>query len=199
MSTPVLHLLAGPNGAGKSTLATRVLVPRTHLPFVNADVIAAERWPEAQLEHAYEASQVAAQQREWLLASRRSFVTETVFSHQSKIDLVGRAAGAGYLVQLHVVMVSVEVSVGRVAHRVGRGGHDVPEQKVRDRYDRLWTLVAAACDLADRTTFYDNSSARSPYRVVATFDRGRVVGSPCWPAWAPVALTGSAWIRPSLA
>lgn len=38
-------MLAGSNGAGKSTLAERVLIPRTHLPFVNADLIAEDLWP----------------------------------------------------------------------------------------------------------------------------------------------------------
>ena len=105
------------------------------------------------------------------------------------MDLVSRATELGYVVHLHVVMVSVDVSVGRVAHRVAHGGHAVPEQKIRERYDRLWSYVADACAQADRTTFYDNSSARAPYRVVATFERGRTTNEPRWPAWAPAALT----------
>ena len=56
---PVLHLLAGPNGAGKSSYVHDVLAPVTHLPFINADVIAAQRWPDTQLEHAYEAARIA--------------------------------------------------------------------------------------------------------------------------------------------
>lgn len=188
MSTPVLHLLAGPNGAGKSTLADRVLVPRTRLPFVNADVIAAERWPDAQAEHAYEASRAAAEQREQLIASHRSFITETVFSHPSKVSLVSTAVRAGYLVHLHVVMVPVEVTIGRVAHRVRHGGHDVPELKIIERYDRLWSLIAAARDLADRTTIYDNENDRHPFRVVATYERGRRVGESTWPVWTPKGL-----------
>ena len=56
MPTPVLHLLAGPNGAGKTTFVADILQPITRLPFVNADVIAADLWPDAQAEHAYDAS-----------------------------------------------------------------------------------------------------------------------------------------------
>lgn len=188
MSAPLLRLLAGPNGAGKSTLATRVLIPRTHLPFVNADALAVERWPDAPAEHAYEAARVAAKQREWLMNARRSFITETVFSHDSKVDLVARARSLGYLVYLDVVMVPVEVSVGRVEHRVRHGGHDVPEKKIRERHERLWAHVTAAREIADRTIFYDNASARHPYRVVATYEHGRVTREPAWPAWAPDAL-----------
>jgi predicted ABC-type ATPase len=39
-----LDLLAGPNGAGKTTLFRRAIGPlRPGLPFVNADLIAAQR------------------------------------------------------------------------------------------------------------------------------------------------------------
>lgn len=186
---PVLHVLAGPNGSGKSTYVARLLQPVTHLPFVNADVIAAERWPDAQAEHAYDASRAAADVRSAYLADGRSFITETVFSHPSKLELVDEALALRYLVHLHVMLVPVEVSVNRVAERVREGGHGVPEQKIRDRYDRLWDLVGKARPSADRTEFFDNSSARNPFRRVASYEHGLPMGEPAWPAWAPTALT----------
>ena len=105
---PVLHVLAGPNGAGKSTFYDRVLRPTTHLPFVNADMIAADRWPDDAAVHAYEAAEIASQVRDGLVAERRSFVAETVFSHDSKVDFVRRARAAGYQVTLHVLLVPEE-------------------------------------------------------------------------------------------
>ncbi len=188
MSTPVLHLLAGPNGSGKSTFVTEVLQPVTHLPFVNADLIAAQLWPDAQAEHAHEASRAAADERSRLMAARASFITETVFSHPSKVDLVAKATTLGYVVHLHVVLVPEGLPVARVAARVAQGGHDVPTEKIRERYARLWPLVAVARDLADRSTFYDNSRAASSFRVIATYERGRLVGEPAWPAWTPKVL-----------
>lgn len=191
MSTPVLHVLAGPNGAGKSTFATRLLQPVTHLPFVNADVIAAERWPDAQLEHAYAAASAAAEERQRLMNGRSSFITETVFSHPSKVDLVQHAVDRGYMVSLHVILVPVELSVRRVAERVRRGGHDVPEAKIRAHYDRLWPFVATARGAADRAEFYDNSTAATPFRRVASYERGRLTSPPSWPSWAPSVLAAS--------
>lgn len=185
MSTPTLHLLAGPNGSGKSTFADRILTPVTNLPFVNADLIAAERWPDAQVEHAYDAARAAAEERRRLLTVRASFIAETVFSHPSKVDLVTQAVGLGYVVHLHVMLVPVELSVNRVAERVRRGGHEVPETKIRERYERLWPLVTEARPTADRTTFYDNGTAKTPFRVVATYERGRAIGEPIWPRWTP--------------
>lgn len=188
MSSPVLHLLAGPNGAGKSTFVAQVLTPVTHLPFVNADVIATQLWPWAQAEHAYDAPQAAADERRRLMTAGASFITETVFSHPSKLDLVRRATAQGYVVHLHVVMVPETLSAARVAARVAHGGHHVPGQKIRERYTRLWPLVAAAREVAARATFYDNSRAANPFRVVATYERGRPAGEPAWPVWTPKVL-----------
>lgn len=188
MSDPVLHLLVGPNGAGKSTLFAAVIEPATHLEVVNADVIAAQRWPEDSPARSYDAAAIAAERRAALIGERRSFVAETVFSHESKLELVDAAEEAGYLVTLHVVMVPEELAVARVASRVAAGGHPVAEDKVRARYERLWPLVAAAARQVDSATVYDNSRARTPFRVVATLRRGRVMGTPTWPAWTPNAL-----------
>lgn len=151
-------------------------------------MIAAERWPDTQSEHAYDASRAAAEERSGFMADRRSFITETVFSHPSKLALVDDAVALGYLVHLHVILVPVEVSVNRVAERVRGGGHGVPEQKIRDRYDRLWDLVAKARTVADRTEFFDNSSASRPFRRVAAYEHGLPLGAPNWPVWTPAAL-----------
>jgi len=190
VSSPVLHVLAGPNGAGKSTFVQTVLQPVTHLPFINADEIAALRWPGQEAAHAYEASAAAMAARNDALSHRRSFITETVFSHPSKVELIRQAHFAGYLVTVHVILVPEDVSVMRVKYRVAQGGHTVPEIKVRERYRRLWPLVAEARGLADRCTFSDNSRAPAPFQPVAKYENGRLVGDPVWPAWTPLALTG---------
>ncbi|MBI2169616.1 MAG: zeta toxin family protein [Actinobacteria bacterium] len=189
---PVLHVVAGPNGAGKTTFYNRVLYPRTHLPFVNADLIAAEHWPDDAAAHAYEAAQLAEQARDQLVARRESFVAETVFSQPSKVDFVQRAQEAGYHVTLHVLAVPEDGAVARVADRVANeDGHDVPEDKIRSRYQRLWDLVAAAIAIADTSYVYDNTSSDKAFRRIATYACGDLVGDADWPAWTPVALRGS--------
>lgn len=188
MTDPVLHVVVGPNGAGKSTLYERVIGPVTALEFVNADLIAAREWPDDAAVHAYDASRMAAARRDELLGARASFVTETVFSHESKVALVRAATAAGYLVTLHVVLVPEDLAVARVANRVDNGGHHVPEEKVRSRYARLWAFVAEAIAVVDEATVYDNSSASQPFRVVASFEHGVAVSGPAWPRWTPKAL-----------
>lgn len=59
-----------------------------------------------------------------------------------------------------------------------------PVTKVRERYQRLWRLVAAALVRAIAATVYDNSAVSGP-RIVAQFVAGQQVITPTWPAWTP--------------
>jgi predicted ABC-type ATPase len=88
----------------------------------------------------------------------------------------------------HVLLIPQELGVQRVRHRVSAGGHDVPEEKIRERFQRLWALVAAAIVRSDSATVYDNSRLKGP-RIVAQFSGGFAVGSPVWPAWTPQELS----------
>ena len=186
-----LDLVVGPNGAGKSTFVRLAVAPQWRgAVFVNADLIAAERWPDAQLEHAYEAAELARRTRSQLIVLRRPFIAETVFSHPSKLDLMDDATAGGYYVALHVLMVPEDLAVARVASRHAQGGHDVPVEKIRGRYQRLWATVAAAVPRANVATFWDNSDARAPQQV-ALFIAGLSAGPPRWPRWAPTELTAN--------
>lgn len=185
MPTPVLHLVVGPNGAGKSTFYDEILRPATHLPFINADLIARERWPEDPMRHAYDAAKEAAKLRQSAIRKRRSFVAETVFSHPSKVDLLHEARGAGYSTYLHVILIPEELAVHRVSVRVETGGHDVPEDKIRGRFRRLWQLVRTAIDLASEAQILDNSRAKTPFRLVARYRGGHRIGAVDWPPWTP--------------
>lgn len=178
-------MVAGPNGSGKTTFVTEFLARELPgYPYVNADDIARARWPSDPDAHAYEAARVAAETRAHLIAGGRSFVAETVFSHPSKLELIGSARQAGYHVVLHAMLVPEELAVRRVAYRVQSGGHDVPEPKIRERYRRLWSLVAQAISLADRAGVYDNSRVAGPVKV-AEFYGGLAIGAPAWPEWTP--------------
>lgn len=184
-----VDVIAGPNGAGKTTLFELVIEPsRPGLPFVNADRIASQRWPGEELEHSYDAASIAAATRSRLIDARLDFCTETVFSHESKLELVAAAHAAGYDVVMHVVMIPLELSGHRVSARVDAGGHAVPTEKLADRYVRLWPLVAAAVGLCRMVVLYDNAHDDGPVEVACcrygTFDY-----PPRWPHWAPDALT----------
>jgi predicted ABC-type ATPase len=187
-----LDLVVGPNGAGKSTFVELTLAPL--LPrsvFVNADEIAKHRWPTGPAAHTYEAARVAADTRTKLIDLRRSFIAETVFSHPSKLELIDTAHAAGYVIVLHVLLIPEELAVQRVRHRVNAGGLDVPEDKIRQRYQRLWALVVTAITRCDSATVYDNSALKGPH-IVAQMSRGHPIGAPTWPVWTPQVLS-SRW------
>lgn len=183
MAPPVFHLLAGPNGAGKSTLY-RAAVAAGLIPaeaeFVNADLHEA-----LALAHVVDAHARSLQARAWadkrraqLLASGRSFVSETVFSHPSKIALIQAAKDAGFQVVLLIVCVDdPRQLLDRVAQRVGEGGHAVPADRILARYPRTLGHLRVAIGLADLCLLYDTSARRGqdivPPRLVARVRRGQ--------------------------
>lgn len=89
-SLPVLHLLVGINGAGKTTFYYNRIKPHAQVPFINADEIQKQRWPDEtnNPQRSYEAAKIAEQQRDKHIAEGNSFAAETVFSHPSKLDLI---------------------------------------------------------------------------------------------------------------
>ncbi len=183
-----LDLIVGPNGAGKTTFYERVIAPgRPGLPFVNADRIAQQRFGNDAERGSYDAARIAAAARTALMEARLDFCTETVFSHRSKLDLVGMAVEAGYDVVMHVVMIPLELSAPRVAARVASGGHSVPTSKLAARYERLWPNVAAVVASCYRVVFWDNSFEHGPVEVAA-FRSGIADYPPRWPEWSPTPL-----------
>lgn len=168
---PLLVMLAGPNGAGKSTFYETCLA-QLGLPFLNADVLAAETGMDA-----YEAAAEIAEARRVLVTRRMGFVTETVLSDPvgDKVGFLAEAAAGGFDVQLIYIGISdARMSAERVADRVRAGGHDVPLEKVMARYDRTLANLKRAVDRLPRVTIYDNSSFDEPYRLVAEFRSGKL-------------------------
>ena len=185
---PAFHILAGPNGAGKSTLYDTVLRARLEAEFVNTDRLVFEALGRhaLTLEDARLGQRLAEQRRDALMAARQSLVTESTFSHPSKLELVQRAKTMGYrVVVYHVHLAAVEDAIARVAFRETIGGHPVPEAKLRGRYQRNPALIRQAVLMADQALVFDNSAlGRGPRRIIA-FSGGRpVFVAQDRPAWA---------------
>lgn len=185
MPRPILYIVAGPNGAGKSTLYDLVIAPRRKIPFINADIIQRDQLKNSDLTASYKAAKLAEVERRRHFEARTSFVMESVFSHPSKIDLVRDAVDLGYLVTFfHIGVKSDDMSVERVAKRVKRGGHPVPEDKIRGRYARNGAIIRQALLMSARGFVFDNSvSGRKP-RLILDFRNGQEVDRrPPLPAW----------------
>ena len=181
-----MALLAGPNGAGKSTLYQTRVAPSLKGPFINADLIQRDELGDPSPEAAYRASQIAAVRRDEYLARKKSFATETVFSHPSKLELVRQAKAQGFaVILLHVGVATAELAVERVRSRVQEGGHAVPEQKTRNRYDRSGPLIREAMLLCDQGHVFDNSRLNTPPERIIGSTAGRVsFVKPVLPNWA---------------
>ena len=187
---PVLIVLAGPNGAGKSTFFAEYL-HGLGLLFVNADHIARmmrDAGPgvaPAQLDR--RAFEEAERLRADLLELRFGFCTETVFSDPAgaKLDFIERARAAGFVVLLVFIgLASPALSVARVATRVARGGHDVPNDKLIARFPRTLKNLRGAVSTVDKAFLLDNSTVSVPYRPVATYADGRLAEQfPPLPRW----------------
>jgi predicted ABC-type ATPase len=178
---PVIVAIAGPNGAGKSTFYNAFL-SSTDLRFINADEIARS----TQLE-AYDAAHLAEALRQELVAAGESFIFETVFSDPvgAKVDFLAAAHARGYQIVLCFIgLDSATSSDDRVTMRVLQGGHDVPADKVRDRYVRSLENLARSILKLPLVWVYDNSDLSSPFRKIAEFEQARALNEyPPIPAW----------------
>ncbi|MBS0174285.1 MAG: zeta toxin family protein [Nitrospira sp.] len=176
---PTLHVIVGPNGAGKTTLYEQRLCKRfPDAEFVNADELAKRHYGHAAVtvKESKTGQRLAEERRHSLMAEGKSLVTESTFSHPSKIDLVRDAKAAGYRVAIyHVNVRSAKLSVDRVACRVDRGGHPVPEDKIRERYVRNQELIHEAAQLADRAYVFDNSIMGKPHTLAIELRQGLAV------------------------
>lgn len=180
---PECVILAGPNGAGKSTIFRTVEFAGE---FVNADNVARD------LNRANpEAASIAAgwlvldRLRE-LVESRPDFVYENTLSSHQSINLMRKARAAGYSVLLiFVALENADWHILRVAQRVKLGGHHIPEDSIRRRYETSIANLAIAADASDHVIVFDNSPESGPRQVLALSD-GRV---------ASYELTGSAFDR----
>jgi predicted ABC-type ATPase len=179
-------MLAGPNGAGKTTFHELVIRPRIKALFINADLIQREELGDPSMAAAYRAAAIAESRRRQALEKGISFVSESTFSHPSKLALIRDAQAAGFrVVVYHINVRRPELSVSRVAQRVDEGGHDVPEEKIRERFERNQPLIREAVLLADHAFVYDNSGLNMPARRLIALTKGQVIAaSEDLPDWA---------------
>lgn len=176
---PVLHLLAGPHGAGKSTLYQCLIAPRhPGLPFIDAQAHAS-----VQLRHildpatrARTARAWADEQRQALLREGRSFVTETAFSHPSRVALLAQARTLGFEVVLYAMALDEPRRLlQRVNQRAREGGHSVPSHKVLERYARSLDHLRQAVFMADLALLIDASEAiEGGPRLIASIEAGQM-------------------------
>ena len=170
-----LYLIVGPNGAGKSTLYHKTIKPIVNLPLVNADEIQKTEVRDISDKGSLRAALIAGRRRIEYLKSGQSFVTETVFAKSTKNSIVERAKSAGFrVIVYHVSVKTQNLAVSRVRLRVSKGGHNVPESKIRERFAQNEDAIKQAVLEADYAYVYDNSEFESMPKLQLMMSRGQV-------------------------
>lgn len=167
-----LYIISGCNGAGKTTASYTVLPEILECrEFVNADEIARGLSPFNAESVAIEAGKLMLLRIEELLKEDVTFAIETTLATRSYVNLVKRAQRQGYRVNLlYFWLSSPELAMKRVAERVNKGGHDIPEEIIRRRYTAgINNLFKLFLPVVDYWAIFDNSA--TPRRIVATGGR----------------------------
>lgn len=153
---PEVIVFAGPNGSGKSTI-TRMA--KTRGEYINADDI-----KRTTLCTDLEAAVKAEELREYMIENKKDFTFETVLSTDRNLRLLQKAKEQGYFVRgIYVLTSNVNINVARVNAREALGGHGVPVEKIRSRYDKALALIPSLVEICDILHIYDNT--REPFRI----------------------------------
>ena len=164
---PTLYILAGPNGAGKTT-ASKILLPEIFRCefFLNADEIAAKLNPKNVEAVAMQAARIMIEQIESHTFLKETFCIETTLATKSYLNLVRRVQLIGYeVVLLFFYLPSAEMAIERVALRVSKGGHSIPLDVIKRRYNSGIKNLMEFIEIVDRWYLYNNS--QSPAEKIA--------------------------------
>lgn len=126
----------------------------------------------------YFASVAADFLRQKIIEKKKDFTFETVMSHPSKVELLAQAQAVGYRTYLYFVATDdPAINISRVDNRVRLGGHAVPKDKIRERYDRSLELLMKAIRHTDRAYIFDNSgdNATGGHTWLAEITGGRTL------------------------
>ena len=153
---PQIIVFAGPNGSGKSTITQYV---KLDCIYINADEI--KKNLDCSDE---EATKTAYNRRKVLIEQKKDFAFETVLSSDYNLDLLRKAKEKGYFIKcFYILTVDSAINVSRVLTRVHMGGHSVPTDKIKSRYENCLKRIPELVDICDVIHIYDNT--KEPERI----------------------------------
>ncbi|MUG94262.1 AAA family ATPase [Scytonema sp. UIC 10036] len=159
---PSLYVIGGANGSGKTTVAMNLLPNFLEcFEYVNADSIAVGLSPLNSESMAIEAGRLMIQRLRSLSESGSDFAFETTLAAKTFASFIANCRAKGYTINLiYFWLPSPDLAVERVARRIASGGHSIPEDVIRRRYERgRKNLVSLYLPLCDGWMVYDNSSS----------------------------------------
>lgn len=157
---PNVYVIGGANGSGKTTVA-RILLPNflDVFEYVNADEIAAGLSPFNPESVAIQAGRLMLDRLDTLVQERANFAFETTLAARNFSRFLRKCKAHGYTINLiYFWLQTPELAIERVTRRVESGGHDIPIEVIRRRYERgQRNLTQLYLPLCDTWIIYDNS------------------------------------------
>ena len=170
-------IIGGVNGCGKSSLTGALKAERSDLGLlIDVDKLA------AQLGSPVEGGKAAVRKIDECLEKGISFTQETTLSGARTERTIRRAKERGYTIRLYYIgLDTMEESLGRIANRVAKGGHDIPKEDVERRFQSRFADVLRVLPYCDEARFFDNDNG---FVEVAEYRNGelipRVSNPPRW-------------------
>lgn len=166
---PFILVLAGVNGAGKSSVAG-ALLEEHGLTWFNPDTCARELVAQLGLEqeeanaHAWH---MGRERLEAAIAQGSSYAFETTLGANTIPALLARAAASHDVIMIYCGLSSPEQHMARVQARVARGGHHIPEAKIRERWIASRVNLIQLLPKLTRLQVFDNSAEAEPGEDIA--------------------------------
>jgi predicted ABC-type ATPase len=163
---PSIYVLAGTNGAGKSSIGGAT-IRAEGAAYFNPDEAAAlilAANPGVALPQANGAAWSQGRRLvERAITERLDFAIETTLGGRTMANLLERALAAGIEVRVwYVALRSADLHIARVRARVAKGGHDIPEPAIRERYDHSRLNLIRLLPKLTELRVYDNSDEADP-------------------------------------
>jgi predicted ABC-type ATPase len=163
---PCIYVLAGTNGAGKSSVLGEMAIA-AGAEYFNPDeatrrILAAS--PGSSLAEANAAAWNEGRRLlERAIDEKLDYMFETTLGGNTVVGLLQKALRSGLEVRVsYVGLASPELHMARVTARVAKGGHDIPEAKIRERYNKGREHLIALLSKLTEMKVYDNSAEADP-------------------------------------
>ncbi|MSS11296.1 AAA family ATPase [Clostridium sp. WB02_MRS01] len=162
-------IFAGVNGAGKSTLYQTF--PKYHqMPRINTDEILKTFGDWKITGDVMKAGKRTVQELNQCLSIGSSFNQETTLCGKTIFRTIEKARNQGYYIELYYVGVdSVELAKQRIAYRVSKGGHGIPDKDVEKRYLETFQNLKIVLPMCNLASLYDNTRE---FRRIAIYKDG---------------------------
>jgi predicted ABC-type ATPase len=160
-------VLAGTNGAGKSSVAG-AMFRQSGADYFNPDEATVRILAANPGITTADANSAAWHEGKRLLKrainERLDFAFETTLGGHTMAALLQKALASGIEIRIWFVgLSSPELHIARVRSRVARGGHDIPEEKIRERYDQSRINLIELMPRVTELKVYDNSTEADPH------------------------------------